>query len=174
MLDIGCNVGEYSELAARLGASVISVDKAPEAVRAVYRNSLASGLDIQPLLVDVVRPTPAIGWRNAEHPSFLDRAEGRFDVVLLLAVIHHIVINDRVPLPDLFRTLAKLTTATLIIEFVSREDPNFIIIARGRDHLFHAYTKDAFEAAASNMFKVEASVVLPGATRTVYLLRKSK
>jgi SAM-dependent methyltransferase len=172
VLDVGANTGEYSLLAASLGASVVSIDKAPEAISALYRRSFAARADVQPLLVDLMRPTPAIGWNNAEHPSFLDRARSQFDAVLFLAVIHHVVINDRVPLEDLFRLLADLTTSWLIAEFVSREDSNFVLVSRGRDSLFSSHTEQAFESAATQHFRIEARLVLPGQTRILYFLRK--
>jgi 2-polyprenyl-3-methyl-5-hydroxy-6-metoxy-1,4-benzoquinol methylase len=172
VLDVGANTGEYSRCAAKMGASVVAIDKVPEAVSLLWRRSFAERTNIQPLVVDLMRPTPAVGWRNAEHASFLDRARGKFDAVLFLAVIHHVVINDRVPLLDLFDLLADLTSEALIIEFVAREDANFVLVARGRDELFSNYTKEMFEAIAAQIFTIEAQEELPGGTRTLYLLRK--
>ncbi len=58
-------------------------------------------LDVLPLVVDLTRPTPAVGWRNQECASFLDRARGGFDLVLMLAVVHHMLVTERIPLEDL-------------------------------------------------------------------------
>jgi protein-L-isoaspartate O-methyltransferase len=138
VLDVGANTGDYSQMAADGGAKVVSIDKAPEALSLLYRRASSKRADVQPLLVDLMRPTPSIGWRNGEHASFLDRAAGQFDVILFLAVIHHVVINDRVPLEKLFELLATLTTGAAIVEFVAREDDNFVRVSRGRDQLFYA------------------------------------
>jgi hypothetical protein len=122
--------------------------------------------------VDLMRPTPSVGWMNAEHASFLERARGQFDTILFLAVIHHVVINDRVPMRHLLQLLADLTASNLLIEFVAREDPNFVRVARGRDQLFWDYTKQAFESEALRFFRIESQLELVGGTRTLYLMRK--
>ena len=56
-----------------------------------------------PLVVDLTRPTPAVGWRNQECASFLvtGRRRENFDLVMMLAVVHHILVTERIPLEDL-------------------------------------------------------------------------
>jgi SAM-dependent methyltransferase len=174
VLDIGANTGDYSLVAARLGASVVAIDKVPEAISLLYRRCRSESADIQPLVVDLMRPTPPVGWMNAEHKSFVERARGQFDTILFLAVIHHVVINDRVPLRYLLELLADLTASNLLIEFVAREDPNFVRVARGRDQLFLDYTKEAFESEAARFFRIESQLELTGGTRTLYLMRKER
>ena len=172
VLDIGANTGQYSFVAARLGASVVAIDKSPGAIGLLWRRAFAECADLLPLVVDIGRPTAAVGWCNCEHESFLDRASGQFDAVLLLALIHHLMINERAPLESLFDLLATLTRDTLMAEFVSREDENFIRICRGRDRLFQDWTQERFENAAIRRFRIEAREPLPGGTRCLYLLRK--
>ena len=56
-----------------------------------------------PLVVDLTRPTPAVGWRNQECASFLGSGSRReFDLVMMLAVVHHMLVTERIPLEDLF------------------------------------------------------------------------
>jgi SAM-dependent methyltransferase len=172
VLDIGCNTGHFSFFAARLGAKVVAVDHDPAVIGQVWRDADAEGLDVLPLVVDVSKPSPRIGWRNSEVPSFLDRAEGRFELVMMLAVLHHIIVQDRIPLRDALKLAADLTTDALIIEFVPPTDPLFRKIARGRDHLHTDFTKAAFEAAASEFFHIASSENLPETERIVYFLRK--
>ena len=172
VLDVGANSGDYSFLAAAQGASVVAIDRVPAAVSILWCRVREKNADILPLLVDLGRPTPATGWRNEEHASFLERAKSHFDAVLFLAVLHHIVINERAPLESLFQLLAGLTRDALIIEFVSREDANFKLVARGRDALFDSYTVERFEETASHLFTIQSKVPLPGGTRTLYLMRK--
>ena len=97
VLDVGCNTGHFSALAARAGASVVALDGDAAVAGRVWRRAEAERLDILPLVVNLARPSPATGWRNAECPSFLARAEGHADLVLMLAVLHHLLVTERVP-----------------------------------------------------------------------------
>lgn len=64
ILDVGCNTGHFSRIAARAGASVVSIDYDPVVVGQLWRRAVAEGLDILPLVVDLSRPSPALGWLN--------------------------------------------------------------------------------------------------------------
>jgi len=88
VLDVGANTGTYSLLAAAAGAHVVALDTDEAAIEQLWRRASKDSLDIQPLVVNIARPTPALGWMNHETISFLDRAEQRFDLVMMLAVIH--------------------------------------------------------------------------------------
>jgi 2-polyprenyl-3-methyl-5-hydroxy-6-metoxy-1,4-benzoquinol methylase len=171
VLDVGCNTGYFSSLAARNGARVVAIDQDPAVVGAVWKRAAAEALDILPLVVNLARPTPAFGWRNEECPSFLDRSRGRFDAVLMLAVLHHVMVTEQIPLPAILELAAELTSRNLIIEFVAPEDPMFRHLLRGRTELFAGLTKESFEAAAGRWFEV-VRVERLNQTRSLYLLRK--
>jgi SAM-dependent methyltransferase len=172
VLDVGCNTGRFSALAARSGASVVSIDYDPVVVGRVWRDARAEGLDILPLAVNLARPSPGTGWRNRECPSFLDRARGRFDAVLMLAVLHHILVTERIPLPEVVDLAAELTTGMLVVEFVAPEDPMFRRISRGRDDLHRDLTLERFEEAFLSRFSIVRSERLGDAHRWLYLFRK--
>lgn len=172
LLDLGCNTGHFSFLAARKGARVVAVDSDPVVVGQVWRKAREEGLDILPLVVDISRPSPALGWRNQEHPSFLERAQGAFGVVLMLAILHHLLVTERIPLPEILDMAADLTSDLLVIEFVSPDDPQFQRIARGRDALFGWLTLEAFEDTCRRHFTIVRSRRLGEASRWLYLLRK--
>ena len=174
VLDVGCNTGYFSFFAARSGARVVGIDHDPEVLGQVYRDARKESLDVLPLAVDLSRPSPRIGWRNSEIPSFLDRAEGAFDLVMMLAVLHHILVQDRIPLRDVLKLASDLTTDALIIEFVPPSDPLFRRIARGRDHLHVGLTEEVFETAARECFTVELKEKLPETDRVIYLLKKDR
>ncbi len=171
-MDVGCNTGYFSRIAARSGASVVALDLDPISVGRVWRMAAAENLDILPLVVDMSRPSPGIGWLNAECPSFIARVSGRVDAVIMLAVIHHLLVTERIPLDDILRLFASIASDTLILEFVPPADPMFRQIARGRDHLFDYLTKDHFETACKKYFRIERSEKLADSDRELYLLRK--
>jgi SAM-dependent methyltransferase len=172
VLDVGCNTGVFSELAARSGASVVAIDYDPVVAGQVWRRARAEKLDILPLVVDLTRPTPAVGWMNQEWSSFLDRARGHFDAVLMLAVIHHMLVTERVPLVEIMSMAAQLTTNLVIVEFIEPGDSMFRQLLRGREHLHRDLTVEQFEQACRREFEVVRSMRLPGAHRSIYLLRK--
>ncbi len=174
VLDIGCNTGHFSALAAQHGACVIAVDSDPVVVGRVWRRAAAEKLDILPLVVDLSRPSPGIGWRNRECSSFLERATGAFDLVLLLAVLHHLMVSERIPIAEVLALAAELTTEFLLIEYIPPDDPQFRRITRGRDKLFESLNQHVFEAACKRTFSVVDSRRLARTGRYLYLLKKEK
>jgi SAM-dependent methyltransferase len=172
VLDIGANTGHFSVLAARRGASVVAIDYDPVVIGELWRTACAEKLDILPLVVNIARPTPAIGWRNQECPSFLDRARGSFDAVFMLALIHHLLVSERIPLPEIISLAAELTTGLVVVEFVAPEDVMFRRLTRGREHLHTGLTQAVFEEACRDRFDIVRSVQLESSTRRLYLLRK--
>ncbi|MFI5399066.1 MAG: class I SAM-dependent methyltransferase [Candidatus Binatia bacterium] len=172
VLDVGCNAGYVSVEAARLGASVVAIDRDPEMVGAAWRVASDAGADVLPLVVDIANPSPATGWNGLEHYSFFDRASGAFDVVLMLAVLHHLLVTERIPLAEVVALAARLTSDVAVIEFVAPEDANFKRLLRGRDELYRGLTIDAFETACAAHFRVLRRLDLPGGTRRIYALKR--
>ncbi len=173
VLDVGANEGHFSAMAARRGASVVAIDSDAAVVGAIYRRASADGLDILPLVADLTRPTPATGWRNQENASFLDRARDmNFDFVMELAVIHHMLVTERIPLEELLDLTAELTGEFALIEYVAPADPMFRRIVRGREPLYAHLTREYFESAAARRFELVRSAQIDGLHRWLYLYRR--
>jgi SAM-dependent methyltransferase len=173
VLDIGCNSGRFSRLAARNGARVVAIDRDADAVGALWQSASEASLCILTLALDIGRPPGACGWRSGECTAFLDRARGRFDCVLMLALIHHLLVNERVPLEAIFELASELTTRLAIVEYIDPADPLFRRITRGRDALHRDVTRENFEAAACRWFHIlDANDISP--TRRIYILRRSE
>jgi SAM-dependent methyltransferase len=172
VLDVGCNTGRFSALAAQSGARVVAIDYDPVVVGHVWRTAREQNLNILPLAVNLTRPTPGVGWRNQECPSFLKRARGSFDAVMMLAVIHHMLVTERVPLSEIIDLAAELTTDILIIEFIAPDDPMFRRILRGRGELHKDVDHTIFETTCHRHFEIVRSHHNDDSTRWLYLLRK--
>jgi len=171
VLDIGCNTGHFSVIAARHAMHVTAIDRDPEAAGALWRTAHAGAMNILPLVIDFARPPGACGWANSECAPFLERARGRFDCILMLALIHHLLVSERAPLGGIFDLAAELTRHDAIVEYVDSEDAQFQSIARGRDALHRDLTRDSFELAAQRRFAIAGSWQ-GTATRWIYWLRK--
>jgi len=174
VLDAGANEGHFSMLAARTGAAVVAIDTDPVVVGSIWRRACAESLDVQSLVVDITRPTPASGWRNQECMSFLDRADGAFDMVFMLALMHHIVVTERIPLEDLLALAAEISREYLLIEFVAPQDPMFQRIVRGREALYSQLTQERFEDAAKPHWELVRSRQITGLHRWLYLYRRRR
>jgi SAM-dependent methyltransferase len=172
VLDVGCNTGHFSVSAARCGASVVAIDNDPVVVGKLWRRARRERLDILPLVANLANPTPAIGWRNRECPSFLERTRARFDCVLMLAVIHHLLVTERVPLIEILELAAEMTTDLCVMEFIGSDDSMFKRLVRGRDHLFDALSQPVFESACRHRFDIVRTQHVEGTQRWLYLLRK--
>ncbi len=172
VLDVGCNTGVYSSLAANAGAAVVAVDTDLQTVDHLARKVRQTGQNILPLCVDLANPTPAVGWQNAENSSFLDRATGHFDMVLMLAVIHHLLLHNQVPLDRIAALACTLTTRHLVLEWVPPTDPKFQELLRGRDALYDHLTESAFRAAFAPYFTIQAELLLANRRILFHFVRK--
>ncbi|MEE9317992.1 MAG: methyltransferase domain-containing protein [Rhodospirillales bacterium] len=170
-LDVGCNTGHFSRILAGAGASVVAIDLDPVVAGETWKRAKEENLDILPLVQNLARPSPGAGWRNREQDSFLSRARGRFDVVVMLAVIHHMMVSDGIPLDEILSLAAELTRDSVIIEFIPRDDPMFQRILRGRDELYADYSQQAFEAACREKFEISRRGTEKSGQRTLYWLR---
>ena len=169
-LDIGANTGEYSEIAASQG-EVVALDIDERSVAAIWARARHGQLPILPLVGNFGRPTPALGWRNRELESLLGRAAGSFDLVLMLAVVHHLRVTEGVPVAEQFEAVAAITRRHLLVEYVPVTDPMFAAIARGREPLYADCQRPEFEATLLQRFQIERKHELPNG-RVLYLARK--
>ena len=172
VLDIGCNTGYFSCLAAELGASVVALDSDVNVVSKLWLRSLTENRSVLPLVMDFSRPSPGLGWRNSEKMSFLARARGNFDAALLLAVVHHLTVTHAVPLEDVFEVCADIVTQGVIVEFVPPEDPMWIKIGRNKEHLVPRLQQANFDAAYGPWFTLVRRLQLPASSRWIYFLRR--
>jgi SAM-dependent methyltransferase len=158
VLDIGANTGEFSALAASLGASVIALERDAAAAERIYQRTAGQlsqdkQLDILTLHADLARPTPAAGWLNAESSALLPRLEAQADMVLMLAVIHHLILMEQIPLTRILELLHRLTRRYLLLEWVPFTDPMFQSLLRGRDELYGALAESDLLAACAGLFR---------------------
>jgi SAM-dependent methyltransferase len=171
VLDVGCNTGVYSNLAADAGAKVVSIDTDMQAVDRLCTSLKGSDRNILPLCVDLARPTPAAGWENRENASFLSRCVGHFDTVMMLAVLHHLLLRNQIPMERIAALCSDLTTQWLILEWVPPTDAKFQELLRGREAIYMHITEAAFREAFAEHFTTIDEVTLANG-RVMLRLRK--
>jgi SAM-dependent methyltransferase len=154
VLDIGANTGIYSRMAVAAGAEVVSLDMDAAAIEILWQTAARRNQPITALVANIARPTPAAGWRNREHLSLLDRLTGHFDLVLMLAVIHHLILREQLPLMHIAELCASLTNRWLLLEWVPPSDPMFQEWLRGRDDLYGHLTEEDLKQAFAPFFRV--------------------
>lgn len=172
VLDVGCNTGVYSNLAADTGAEVVSIDTDLQAVDRLCASHKGSGKNILPLYVDLAHPTPAAGWENRENTSFLSRSDGYFDTVMMLAVLHHLLLRNQIPMERIAALCSSLTTRHLILEWVPPTDPKFQELLRGRDTVYQHITEAAFREAFAKHFIVRDELKLANGRIILHLLKR--
>lgn len=177
VLDLGANDGAYSRIAAEHAEHVVAVDGDEAVIDRLFRQLQAEGNEqILPLVVNLVDPPGGLGWRNRERATFADRVQP--DLTLALALVHHLALAANVPLPQVIDWLASFgppgndNGALLLVEFVHRDDPMVErLLANKPAGLFDDYQLATFETLLEERCHVERSEVLPGGTRTLYLVR---
>jgi ribosomal protein L11 methylase PrmA len=168
--DLGANTGEFSRIACGLGARTISLDVDPACVERSYLSVRASGeTRLLPLIMDLRNPSPALGWAHRERASLLDRRSA--DVLMALALVHHLAIANNVPLERVARFFASLA-ADLIVEFVPKSDPKVQTLLANRDDVFPRYTRDGFESAFAERFEILEATPIEDSERILYRMRR--
>ncbi|HUP00833.1 MAG TPA: SAM-dependent methyltransferase [Gemmatimonadota bacterium] len=168
--DLGANTGEYSRLAAERGARVLAIDGDPAAVERSYQHVRSAGeRGILPLWIDLTNPSPALGWGHDERRSLADR--GPADLVLALALLHHLAIGNNVPLDAVAHYLSTLGR-DLIVEFAPKADPQVQRLLASRADIFASYTPEGFERAFGERYEIRASVDVGSSGRRLFLMSR--
>ena len=166
--DLGANIGFFSRIASHQGIPTVAWDVDPGAVDINFRQIVKSGeTNLLPLLLDLTNPSPAIGWNTQERRSFVER--GPVDMILALALIHHLAISNNAPLDMVASFLGELCR-WLIIEFVPKEDAKVQRLLATRDDIFPNYTQQGFEAAFSHYFTIQRTERIKDSSRILYLM----
>lgn len=171
VLDLGCNVGEYSTLARRAGGRVVAIDADHDCVERLY---LACPDDpgLFPVIGDLVDLSGGRGWSGTQFSGLGERLSGFGDVTMVLALIHHLAISHAVPYDDIASFAARVTTGALIVELIAEDDPMVATLCARRRRLASEFTLDRQRAAFARRFRAIDEVALPGIPRRLLLMEK--
>ena len=170
ILDIGANDGEFSLLASSKTDMVYSFDIDPACVDINYKSLKVNKIkNIYPLLIDFANPTPSYGWANQERDALLDRVKP--ELVMSLAVIHHLRITAGIPLQKQASIFSKLCNF-LIIEFVPKQDEKVVTLLQNRQDIFEDYEENSFEEIFQVYFEILDKKIVSPSYRILYFLKR--
>lgn len=165
--DLGANEGAFSALLAQRGIATIAADFDPYCIDRLYtqiRNG--SEKNIQPLIIDLSNPSPAIGVNNEERASFLSRL--KVDLLMGLALVHHLAIGKNIG----WNMIAKLfanKSRYLVIEFVPKSDEKVQLMLSQKKDIYTAYTEEKFLSAFSQYYLIKDRQLVGQSGRTLFL-----
>jgi ribosomal protein L11 methylase PrmA len=168
--DLGGNTGMFSRVAREVAESVVCFDFDPAAVELNYREVRARNeTGLLPLQLDLMNPSPANGWAHEERHSLEQR--GPADLVMALALVHHLAIASNIPLARCAEYFARLGRS-LVIEFVPKSDSQVVRLLTNRADIFPDYAIEGFERAFEPWFTTESKQRVGDSERTLYLMRR--
>jgi len=154
--DLGANKGDFSRIALEEGAQVVAIESDHAQAEALYADEQQK---MSSLWMDMLTPSSMCGWAHQEHQSLA--ARGPADLLLCLALSHHLALTGQVPFVSqaaYFSTIAK----SVLIEFIAPEDPSASQMLDRQTILRTHYTQTDFEKAFAGYFSlVEMHTVVP-------------
>jgi SAM-dependent methyltransferase len=164
--DLGCNTGAFSRLAAAHAEDVVAVDADAKVIEELYQSLKGQkSPNVLPLVMNLTNLSSGLGWLGAERKAFTGR--GKPDLILCLALVHHVTIGANIPLEEWIHWLSGLGME-LLIEFVSPKDRMVEHLLRNRDAKHVAYDQALFEALLGRHFKIRRRQALKSGLRILY------
>ena len=167
--DFGGNTGDISRAIQTYADHIVCFDVDAAAVESNYlqvkKNKETKML---PLVMDFSNPSSDVGFASKERLSLNQR--GKADLIMALALIHHLAISNNLPLNHVAKYLASLCRH-LIIEFIPKEDSQVQRLLLSREDIFDDYTQDHFVGKFSSYFEIKCEERVRDSTRTLYLMK---
>jgi hypothetical protein len=149
VLDIGSNAGYYARLAALSGARVTACELDIGALSLCYEEARKfQELNILPLVCNVFSNSPIPGRGGCSYPPATRRL--RSELVMALALVHHVVAEQRLNISRVVDILNALSTRWLLVEYVKPLPPR---TGASRVHGVDDYTSESFEAVLRHRFR---------------------
>lgn len=167
--DFGANTGFFSRISSEKNIPTISFDIDPICIENSYLYSKNNNeKNIVPLLLDLTNPPSGLGWANEERMSLIER--GPVDLLLALALIHHLAISNNVPFDMIAEYFSKLCK-NLIIEFVPKNDVQVQRLLKTRKDIFVNYNEENFVKSFTKYFEIIESKTVGETGRSIYFFK---
>jgi hypothetical protein len=151
-----------SILPAVMGVEVVSADEDPIRATTLYTVARENRLRILPLVMEFIKPTPAIGFSNHYSISAAERL--KCDLVLALGLAHKVVLENHLTFDLLAEGLASFSKRWLLVDFVRAQ-------SHGASDVdgFDSHQLPGFVSALRKQFS-DVKVVSSGGDAEVWLL----
>ena len=167
--DIGCNTGTFSRIFSANSKHVISLDGDHNAIEQLYLTEKQDPhSNILPLVMNIGNISPAQGWASKERLAFDQRIKP--DLVLCLALIHHIRLSANIP-NQLFLKWLRSLDAEIIIEFVNRNDEMVEKLLTNKKEQYDDYNLEQFILDTNKYFTIIDRAPLKGGKREIFYLK---
>ncbi len=171
--DIGCNTGTFSKIAAEHADYVLALDADHLSIDMLYQHLRDESnkdanykfKNILPLVLNLADPSPDLGWRCKERKSMTSRSKP--ELILCLALIHHMVIRHNVPVREFVDWLGSYGSE-MVIEFVNKDDIMVKTLLLGKADQYTDYEQDYFESCLKNWFDIKRQDTSKTGTRILY------
>ena len=171
VIDLGANTGKFSLLAAKYAAYVIALEYDENCVDEIEKKiEKDSIINITALIGDLAETTPGLGILNKEYSSIFNR--GKSEMVLGMALIHHLCLGRNIRLNLVAELFAEFTTGYAVVEFVPKEDSKSAKLLNGRDDVFGDYNEAHFINEFSLWFDLLKVAQLGNTGRKLFLWKK--
>lgn len=168
--DLGANDGKFSRLSAKQNIVTVAFELDPYVTEKSFTEmQQKQETHLFPLVMDLSNPSPNLGWGHEERDSLEKR--GPADLVLALALIHHLAIAQNIPFVRIADYLQKMAIH-LLIEFVPKNDPQVERLLKSRFDIFEDYSLEIFEASFSLFFEIVQKIPIQHSSRTLYFMRR--
>jgi len=169
--DFGCNTGQFSRIAAKHADYVIAFDFDALAIDQLYKQlKIENNKKILPLVFDLSEPSPNTGWRNQERKTITERGEP--ELILSLALIHHLVITANIPLSEVIDYFYNVG-GDLIIEFVDKNDSMVKRLLLNKEDNYNDYSIENIERLLLSHYKSFDKYTLNSGNRTLYYAKRN-
>ena len=169
VIDLGANDGHFS-LVFAADKNVMAADADVNCINDLYNKIKREKINnILPLVVNLVTPSPAIGFNNSERDSISSRLKA--NLVLALALVHHLAIANNVPLQLIADWLHPMAEH-LIVEFVPKTDEKVKLLLQNRKDIFDDYSLENFKLIFANKFQFVKEEKVGHTNRVLFLMKR--
>jgi hypothetical protein len=170
--DLGCNTGEFSKIAEKNNSKVIAIDQDHNCIQDLYLSS--KNLSIYPVIANLDDLIGSRGWANKEFLSLSDRLKNHSDMLMMLALIHHLTISNSIPFIEIAKFASTLTKRYLILEIIDDKDPLVLYLSKQRNRNVEDFKIEYQTKAFDLYFKTIEALDIPGTNRKLLLMEKIK
>jgi hypothetical protein len=146
-MDIGANRGLHALMCDARGATTLACDIDEACLNDLFARADASGLRLTPIYLDVAWPQGSGGAFNTIRSA---QQRLQCDLVLALALVHHVSFRRRFDPGALVNCIAKFAGKAAVIEFIPSDDWH---VAQWAAPPLEGYSLEGFQAALLRHFE---------------------